>query len=301
MFAMTPKTRVLSWFAERRQVAPRLLRRPLRLFSRVMSGHLHTPRYFGSVATAVFFAITGVYGTVAGGHVPSIIKSVTASSGFAIEEILIAGHGETSEIDVLGELGLDGGTSLIGFSSHEARDRIAQLPWVRFASVRKIYPDTLEINIVEREAFAILQQGDRLSLIDRDGNHIIGFTDGKYAGLPLVVGYGAAEKAYDFVSRVAQVPEIAGRVKSYIRVADRRWDLRFENGMTVRLPEHDADLSLVRLLELDGEHGLLSRDLSAVDMRIADRLVLQLTPEAATSRKAAVEKRINSAAGDKRI
>ena len=81
-------------------------------------------------------------------------------------------------------------------------------------------------------------------------------------------------------------------------VAERRWDMRLENGITIRLPERGADAALAELLRLDREHGLLSRDIAAVDLRIDDRLVVKLTPAAALEREAALAA-LKKAAGRK--
>ncbi len=86
-------------------------------------------------------------------------QAVTGRLGFAIDEVRVSGNTRTSEIDILQSLDLDGWTSLIGFDAEAARDRIAALPWVEVASVRKVYPDELEVKIQERAAFAIWQQG----------------------------------------------------------------------------------------------------------------------------------------------
>ena len=69
-------------------------------------------------------------------------------------------------------------------------------------------------------------------------------------------------------------------MKGFIRVAERRWDLRLENGITIRLPEIGEDAAIAEVLRLDREDGLLSRDIAAVDLRLEDRLVIRLTPEA---------------------
>ncbi len=84
-------------------------------------------------------------------------------------------------------------------------------------------------------------------------------------------------------------------MKGYIRVAERRWDLRLENGITVKLPELNEDKAIAELMRLDRENGILSRDLAAVDMRLNDRLVLQLTPEAALRRTAALTEQAKAA------
>jgi cell division protein FtsQ len=113
--------------------------------------------------------------------------------------------------------------------------------------------------------------------------------------LPLVIGYGAAEDAGPFVDKIKQLPELASRVKGYIRVAERRWDLRLENGITLKLPEQGEDKALADLLKMDRESGLLTRDIAAVDMRFSDRIVVQLTPDAAVRREAAVVEAMKAA------
>src|SRR5690606_12257848 len=105
---------------------------------------------------------TGLYGAYVGGHMPAVAQAVTARTGFAVDEIRVVGHKETSEIDILGQLGLDGWTALVGFNAEAARERVAALPWVEVASVRKVYPHEIEVRVREREPFAIWQHGREL-------------------------------------------------------------------------------------------------------------------------------------------
>ena len=80
-------------------------------------------------------------------------------------------------------------------------------------------------------------------------------------------------------------------MKAYIRVADRRWDLRLENGVTIRLPETEPVEALAEIARMDREQGLLSRDIASVDMRLEDRIVIKLTPDALARRNAALQER----------
>jgi len=283
---------VLALLSSVRVSPPRIVRRMRRLAVRMMAGEVKPPRFSASIMTAVLFAGFGAYGVVAGGHAPAVVAAVTSSTGLAITHVAVTGQIETSEIDVLGQLGLDGSTSMIGFDVDAARARIMELPWVQDAAVSKIYPDTVRVSLSERKAFAIWQHDDELTLIDKDGAPIVAFKEVKYAGLPLVVGAGAAARAADFVALVQSHPDLAGKVKGYIRVADRRWDLRLESGVAIKLPETGVAAALDELTRLDEKYGLLARDIEAVDMRDDERLVLKLSPEAATQRKAAIKLRM---------
>ncbi len=266
-----------------------MLRKPARILDRLFDGYIVLPRFSATIATACLFAATGAYGAYVGGQWPEIVQAVTARSGFAIDNVRVVGNRQTSEIDVLGKLGLDGWTSQIGFSAEAARRSILTLPWVEAASVRKVYPGTVEIAIQEKKPFAIWQRGDDLTLIEKDGSVIAPFSGGKFAALPLVVGAGAASRAPSIVARVNRFPDLSGRVKGYIRVGDRRWDLKFDNGVTVKLPESNEDAAIADLAKMDREHGLLSRDILAVDLRFDDRVVVQLTQDATTAREAALK------------
>jgi len=267
-------------FSPENFVLPRFLRRPARFVTRLFDGEYQPPRYAGVVATAVFLSSSVLYGAWLGGQIPVAAQAVTARFGFAVDQVRVSGNKETSEIDILERLDLDGWTSLIGFDAEAARERIAGLPWVKVAAVRKVYPDELEVRIEEREPFAIWQHGRQLAIIERDGRVITPFDGGRHAVLPLVIGYGAAERGAGFVAKIRQHPELAARVKGFILVAERRWDLRLENGITIRLPEAGEDAAIAEVLRLDREDGLLSRDIAAVDLRLEDRLVIRLTPEA---------------------
>jgi cell division protein FtsQ len=214
---------------------------------------------------------------VLGGHSENMIKATASTFGFAIEDVKVVGNNETSDIDILGQLELDGETSLVGMSAEGARQAIAKLPWVESAEVRKVYPGTLLVSLEERKAFAVWQNGQELSLIDSAGDTIVPFRPGRYNALPLVVGEGAEKRVKGFVDEVAAYPALAGKVRAYIRVADRRWDILLENGVRIMLPEDEPMKALAEVERLDSEKHLLSRDIAAVDMRLDDRVTVQLT------------------------
>ena len=272
-------------------VLPRVLRRPVRVLARLGGGDFVAPRFSAAILSASLIASSSLYGAILGGHADDIVQGITARTGFAVDQIKVVGNRQTSEIDILDRLELDGWTSLIGFDAEAARERIDTLPWVEVAAVRKVYPHTLEVRVEEREPFALWQQGSELSVIERSGAVIAPFSGGKQALLPLIIGTGAPAKAPDFLAKIQKFPELAARVKGYIRIGERRWDLKLENGITVKLPEDGEDQAIADLVRMDHDNGLLTRDIAAVDMRISDRLVVQLTPEAATQRQAALNEK----------
>lgn len=270
-------------------VVPRFLRRPMRMLSRLEDVEARIPRFAATGLSVALLVASGIYGGIVGGHMPAVMQAVTARTGFAVTDIRVSGDHQTSEIDVLGQLQLSGWTALVGFSADAARERLLELPWVEAATVRKIYPDAIEVAISERVPFAVWQHGNDLTVIQADGRPIAPFDGRNVRDLPLVIGAGAPQKAAAFMAELAAYPKLAGEVKAINLVAERRWDLYLANGVRIKLPENDFHGAIKELLALDAEQGLLSRDIAAVDLRFKERFIVQLTPGAMERRVAQLE------------
>jgi cell division protein FtsQ len=277
-----------------RFVLPRLLRRPFRLVQRTVNeGIAFSPRRV-ALAGIVIVAGATAAGVVTGGHVGDVLSRVSVLAGFRVGDIEINGTREVSRIDVLTNIDLGPDRSLFAFDVHKARDDLKRLSWIRDVSVSKAYPDKLVINVIERDPYAIWQNGQALYVVGRDGTEIEPFEE-RFASLPLVVGKGAASHAADLIAAVDRYPELAGKVKAYIRVGDRRWNLQFDDGVTVLLPEFNVTGGLTELARLAREEAIFSRAIEAVDLRLPDRTVVRLTPGAAQSRRDEIRERIKRA------
>ena len=73
-------------------------------------------------------------------------------------------------------------------------------------------------------------------------------------------------------------------MKAIVYVGERRWNLRLADGLDVRLPETGLDAALAMLNRLDQDEHLFSRDITAIDLRLSDRLTVTLSDEAAKAR-----------------
>lgn len=281
-------------------VLPRFLRRPARYLTALATGRVGIRPHTGSVAAVAFLTATGLYGMALGGHTHAVTQAVTTGAGFALEDVRVSGNVETSDIDILQQLGLDGSTSVVAINAHAAREKLLELPWVTEAQVQKIYPRGLSVVITERKPVGIWQHGDMLSLIDARGDVIAPLTGARHTDLPLYVGLGADRAADELEARMLFHPELRARVKAAIRIADRRWDLRLDNGVTLSLPEDNIGAALERFAEFDAGRDVLSRDITAVDLRLEDRVTLRLSEASFERRKQALEARAKAIKAENR-
>jgi cell division protein FtsQ len=165
-------------------------------------------------------------------------------------------------------------------SPSRAKERLETLPWVRSAVVERRLPDTLYVRLVERKPLALWQHGGKLELIDREGAVIPVTQLDRFVKLPMVVGESAARHAAELVDMLATEPDLASRVSAAIRVGDRRWNLRIDNAIDVLLPADAAASAWTQLARLERSSAILKRDVQVVDVRLPDRLVLRVNPEA---------------------
>ncbi len=210
------------------------------------------------------------------------VYQITADAGFAVDDVLVEGRNRTKASAILSALSVERGSPILAVDPDSARDRLEALPWVRQASVERRLPRLLYIRLTEREPMAIWQLNGKLSVIDRSGAVIAGAKATRFAGLPLVVGEEAAPEAAALLDMLRQEPDLGALVVAAVRVGTRRWNLRLEGGVEVRLPETEAADAWRQFAELERAHGLLERDVVAIDLRLPGRLVVRTAPGAQT-------------------
>ena len=225
----------------------------------------------------------------AGALVLEDVLAATVRWGFKVDHVLLEGRHQSARAPIVAALGIARGTPILGVDIELGRQRLEALGWVRRASVARRLPDVIHVRIEERVPVAVWQLDGRLALIDRDGAVILRDHVDRFAHLPLVVGAGAPAHAGALLDRLRDYPAVADLVADAVRVSDRRWNLRLRRGIDVSLPEDDIDAALRRLAGLQHEHALLDRDVIAVDLRLPDRLIVRMAPEAARRARGAGE------------
>jgi cell division protein FtsQ len=170
---------------------------------------------------------------------------------------------------------------ILGYQAEAARQRLEAVPWVESVVIERRLPDTIYVRITERHPLALWQHNGKFSLIDAKGVEIMLDQLGPYASLPVVVGEGAPEAAEEMLMMLDGAPVLKPRVTAAVRVAGRRWNLRLDNRVDLKLPEEDPAVAWAAFANLERDQKVLEREIVAVDMRQPDRLIVQLTPRAA--------------------
>jgi len=209
------------------------------------------------------------------------VDVAAADVGFAIEDVTILGVAGARAEEVREQIIPEGRQSILSLDPIDVKERIEALDWVANASVRRLWPSTLEVRVERRQAYARWQEGDEIAVIDSNGDRLLAENASDHPELPLVIGANAGPTAEPLLLALEELPEVRERVSSLVRVRDRRWNVELDNGMTIALPEAEPAIALSRLEGLQAEHQLLDRPIASIDMRAPGRMSVRVRQELA--------------------
>ncbi len=230
-----------------------------------------------------FLALTVLHGLETGGHLNDprnplygLTGNVAGYFGYAARDIAIAGLEHQSPEAVLSVIGVRPDASLLLFDAARAKRILENVDWVEHASVRRVHPNKLEIEVTERQPYAVWQRGGAYYVIDRSGIALSTLEARKYRKLMLVTGEGANEAVFELVNHLEETGALHSRVRAAARVGGRRWTLYLKNGVRIALPEKGIGNALAKLLALHGQTGVLDKAVRLVDLRLDDRIAVAI-------------------------
>ncbi len=112
------------------------------------------------------------------------------------DQIQVTGTHYLGRAAVLEKFYADRGRSVLRIPLAERRKALEEIPWVERASVQRILPNTLRVEIVQRQPVAFLRLGTELSLLDAHGV-ILERPPEEAFRFPVVTGITAAMPAAD--------------------------------------------------------------------------------------------------------
>ena len=232
-------------------------------------------------ATVVLIAGTIVTASVYAG-VPQFVGTemgqVAGRAGFKVKRVEVKGLDRMDSLTVYA-VALDQHSMAMPLVDlDKVRGQLLQYGWIEDARTSRRWPDTLVVDIVERKPAAVWQNNQKLSLIDGTGVELERVDPNAIPDLPLVVGPNANRQIEDLHELLDAVPAMKPMLAGATWVGNRRWDLRFESGEVLALPEGQdiAANALKRFARIDGTQRLLGRGFVRFDMRDPSKFVVRL-------------------------
>ena len=157
-------------------------------------------------------------------------------------------------------------------------DLKSKLNWINKVRIKRQMPDILNIEIEEYQPFAIWINDDKKFIIDKEGNSIP-FLD-EYEGseefknMIILSGRGANQNAKSLFNILVINSEITQDIYSANWVGNRRWDIRFFDGLLVKLPEIEISDAWKDLINIYSK-SKNDKAIKSIDLRVGGKIYLQ--------------------------
>jgi len=198
---------------------------------------------------------------------------------FALERFEISGNQRARTEEILKALEPWRGRNLVMLDLAPLADRLGRLPWTERVTLSKRFPDGLSVRIVERAVVALWKQQTTLWWLDSRGLPIVRF-DPRAARADYVVvsgEEGALPEAVGLLEDLrARSPEYFSALSEIDALPDGDFDMMdsiFRR--PVRVLRRDAVEKIDALLKARGLMESRGWEARAIDLRFADRIILE--------------------------
>jgi cell division protein FtsQ len=203
---------------------------------------------------------------------------VAADAGYEVSRVEVRGVERMNELKVYERVLGEKERAMPLVDLHSLRGSLMELPWVADARVSRQLPDTIVVDIVEREPHAVLKRPDRMVLIDATGHELEPVSETDAKGMLQIAGPGARQQVEALTALLDAAPALRPQVSAAEWVGNRRWNLIFKTGQVLALPqgEEESAGALMSFARLDGVNRLLGGKVAAFDMRNPDRIYMRV-------------------------
>ena len=147
--------------------------------------------------------------------------------------------------------------------------------WIEDVAIKIFLPNKFIIEIKEYQPFVIWQDQGKNYVANKNGHIIeVNLDSEKFDSMIILSG----DKAYDNIASLFNIfvinPELSSKIYSATWIGNRRWNIRFENGLLIKLPEDNIDKAWQRLIKILSQKEAFEK-LKMIDLRIKDKSYIE--------------------------
>ena len=202
------------------------------------------------------------------------INKLLIENGFFIKNVDIKGINHLNQKDILKTINYYNKKNIFNVNLKNIYNEIKQNTWVEEVSIKKIYPNTLKIDLIEKEPIAIWQNKSAYHLITKNGEIILEANLNNFKKhLPIIIGKNAHKNVYSILQILNIDKNLTKNIWSLTFVNERKWDIHFNQGLTIRLPSTSVKEAWEKIILLSEKFNILSLDLTELDLRSSNNVL----------------------------
>ncbi|MFN7038024.1 MAG: cell division protein FtsQ/DivIB [Alphaproteobacteria bacterium] len=201
--------------------------------------------------------------------------SQTSKFGLTLQNVYLEGQNYTNTKTLMDVLQLKIGQPILSISINKLKQQLEQTNWVKYAVVERSFPNTLYIGIIEKTPIALWQNGGKFFLIDETGAIINETNLKKFSNFIVLIGEDAPLYAKALLEIITKDKSLFEKISYATRIGERRWNVKFQNGLEIKLPEENPEAAWNYVIDLYNKKNLFGKSISNIDLRIANKLYIK--------------------------
>ena len=196
------------------------------------------------------------------------------NNGFKIKNIEISGLNHLDKNDIIKIVNAYNDINIFNVNVDDIYKKIKNNTWIKKASIEIIYPNTIKILLTEKKPVAIWQNRYGNTLITKSGDVIFEKNLEEFKNyLPIVVGENVHKEVQSILDIFSKNKDFVTNIWSLTFVNQRRWDVHFNQGLTIKLPSKNLEKAWEKVLYLDKEFKILNLGLTELDLRNSNQIL----------------------------
>ena len=191
---------------------------------------------------------------------------------FEIKHIKVIDSQQSKETDIREKI-CNLSDNLLLLDKQILQNEIEQVPWVKRANIKKIFPNKIQVQVIENDPYAIFLNEGVPFLIDLDGTIITQISDQSIdTGMIQILGEKANENLESLIKSInIHFPELLNDIKSLEYIELRRWNMKLRRDLKIKFPDEKIDQSIINLKRLFVEQNVSESNIIEIDLRIHGR------------------------------
>ena len=204
----------------------------------------------------------------------NFLNKILINNGFIIKNIEVLGVNHLDKNDIIKIISTNNNINIFNVNIKNIYRNIMYNTWIKKASIKIIYPNTIKVFLTEKKPIAIWQNRYGNSLITKSGDIIFEKNLEKFKNnLPIIIGQNAHKNVHSILNILSSKKDFIKNIWSLTFVNERRWDLHFNQGLTIKLPSKNVENAWQRVVYLHKKFNILSLYLTELDLRNSNQIL----------------------------
>ncbi|MDA9564403.1 FtsQ-type POTRA domain-containing protein [Alphaproteobacteria bacterium] len=203
-----------------------------------------------------------------------LLNNFLIKNGFTINNIQILGIKNIPKETIIKIVNNEKKSNILSVNLLNIYNNLRNNDWVEELHIERVLPNTIKINIKEKEAIGIWQYEMSNKLITKNGEIISTANINKFKiDLPIIHGNHANKNANSILKILETNKVLTKNIWSLDYINNRRWNLHFKQGIIVLLPSKGVLKAWNEIIKLQKNYDVLNLGLTELDLRNPNKIL----------------------------